>query len=61
MEQESFLYIAGYPPVNFEEITQNIKQPWITPLKYEPGEEYKMRGGKRVYIADKNGALHHVS
>jgi hypothetical protein len=49
--------VCSFPPVDFTEIAQNTAQRWITPLRYEPGKEYKMRNGTRRYIADNNGAL----
>ena len=60
MDKDQCLHVCGFPPIDWATITQNTNQPWITPLKYIPGETYKMRGGKRTYIADENGALRRV-
>ena len=54
------VYVSGFAPMDFKEIPQNTSQAWLTPLKYEPGKEYRMRNGTRLYIADNNGALRRV-
>lgn len=52
--------VSVFAPMDLVDMRQNTEQPWFTPIKYEPGKEYRMRNGTRLYIADNNGALRRV-